>query len=356
MKGNALILANKRLDHNSAKTTHGLLRKSDRFNLLGVIDENHEGKDAGEVMDGIHRNIPCYKSISDAVRKSKDPIKYLILGVATPGGVIPDEMSAQILEGIQNGLSIVNGLHHKLNDHEKIVYAAIHHKVELLDIRNSKPKEQLHFWSGKIYEVNIPIIAVLGTDCAVGKRTTSRFIEDAMNEMGVKTNMIYTGQTGFLQGDGYGFIFDSTINDFVSGELEHAIHTCFQQANPDLILLEGQSALMNPSGPCGSEYLVSANAKAVILQHIPSRKHFKGWEKYNAIIPSLEDHIKMIELYGSKVLAITLNTSGLSKSEALAEKENIQNRLQIPVVLPLEEGMEVLTEVVQSYCSNFTPK
>ena len=35
--------------------------------------------------------------------------------------------------------------------------------------------------------------------------------------------MIYTGQTGWLQGGEYGFIFDSTLNDFVSGELENAI-------------------------------------------------------------------------------------------------------------------------------------
>ena len=356
MKGNALILANEGLDLNNAKTTHGLLRKSERFTIKGVIDEKHSGEDAGVVMDGVHRNIPCYKTIALAIEQNQEQIKYLILGVATPGGIIPEAMTELIIEGIRNGLSIVNGLHHKLNDHERIVYEAIHHKVELLDIRTTKPKEQLHFWSGKIYEVKSPIVAVLGTDCAVGKRTTSRFIEDAMNEIGVKTQMIYTGQTGYLQGDGYGFIFDCTVNDFVSGELEHAIHTCYKEVNPELILLEGQSALMNPSGPCGAEYLASANAKGVILQHVPGRKYFKGWEKYNALIPSLEDHIKMIEIYGSKVLAITFNTTGLTKEEALQAKEETQNRLQIPVILPIEEGMEALTKVVQSYCSNFTSK
>ena len=58
--------------------------------------------------------------------------------------------------------------------------------------------------------------------------------------------MIYTGQTGWLQGGKYGFIFDSTLNDFVSGELEHAILTCYEETNPDVILIEGQSALRNP--------------------------------------------------------------------------------------------------------------
>jgi len=353
MKGNALILANNRLDHNSAKTTHGLLRKSDRFVIKGVIDQQFEGQDAGEVMDGIHRNIPCYKTIDQALKKSKDKIKYLILGVATAGGIIPQELKNEILEGIKYGLSIVNGLHYKLNKDEQIVYAAIHNKVELFDIRRSKAREQLNFWSGKIYEVKSPIIAVLGTDCAVGKRTTARFIESAINDSGLKAKMIYTGQTGYLQGDGYGFIFDSTLNDFVSGELEHAIHQCYEKTNSDLILLEGQSSLFNPSGPCGAEYLTSGNAKGVILQHIPARKYFKGWEKFNAGIPSLKDHIEMIKLYGSEVIAITFNTTGLSKEEAMKIKTQTASELKLPVILPLEEGMDELITVVKKYMQDF---
>ena len=55
------------------------------------------------------------------------------------------------------------------------------------------------------------------------------------------------------------------------GELEHAIVSCWEEAHPDLILLEGQSSLRNPSGPCGSEFLLSGGARGVILQHAPGR-------------------------------------------------------------------------------------
>ena len=75
----------------------------------------------------------------------------------------------------------------------------------------------------------------MGTDCAVGKRTTSRFIMEACQAEGWKTEMIYTGQTGWMQGSSYGIIFDSLPNDFVSGELEHAILSCVSEANPDLM-------------------------------------------------------------------------------------------------------------------------
>ena len=37
---------------------------------------------------------------------------------------------------------------------------------------------------------------------------------------------ITSGQTGWMQGGKYGFILDSTVNDFVSGELEKAIVEC----------------------------------------------------------------------------------------------------------------------------------
>ncbi|MEM1359258.1 MAG: signal peptidase I, partial [Bacteroidota bacterium] len=40
------------------------------------------------------------------------------------------------------------------------------------------------------------------------------------------------GQTGWMQGSKYGFIFDSTLNDFVSGELTHAILQAYKNEQP----------------------------------------------------------------------------------------------------------------------------
>ena len=68
-----------------------------------------------------------------------------------------------------------------------------------------------------------------------------------------------------MQGYSHGFLFDSVPNDFVAGELEHAIVSCATELDPDLIVLEGQSSLRNPSGPAGSEFLLSAGARGVSL-------------------------------------------------------------------------------------------
>ena len=91
--------------------------------------------------------------------------------------------------------------------------------LEIIDVRKPKKATELHFWSGKIKDVKCPKIAVLGTDCALGKRTTTRFLVESMRKAGVKAEMVYTGQTGWMQGAKYGFVFDSTLNDFISGEM-----------------------------------------------------------------------------------------------------------------------------------------
>jgi uncharacterized NAD-dependent epimerase/dehydratase family protein len=193
---------------------------------------------------------------------------------------------------------------------------------------------------------------VLGTDCALGKRTTAVMITDAMKQKGVRAEMIFTGQTGWLQGHRYGFVLDSTYNDFISGELENAVVTCWKEARPDVIFLEGQSALCNPSGPCGSELLLSARSKAVILQHAPSREFYKGQEKMGNRI-SLIRELELIRLYGSRVLAITLNTEDLTLEEAQSYKAQYEKEYGLPVILPLEEGMSRLSDVVQEYIATF---
>ena len=113
----------------------------------------------------------------------------------------------------------------------------------------------------------------------------------------------------------------------------------------ELILIEGQSSLRNPSGPCGTEFLISGNVKGVVLQHKPARTYFDDNEVWGKI-PSLADEIKLIELYGAKVLAITLNEGGFSEKEMVAYQSDTENELGIPVVRPLSEGMDrVLVEV-----------
>jgi uncharacterized NAD-dependent epimerase/dehydratase family protein len=345
MKSNAIVLTGGYLDTISAKTAHGLIRGTDRFNIVGIIDQKYPGRDAGEVLDGKKRNIPVFESIDSFVKSSLVSIQYCIVGVATKGGVIPDALRGLLKEAIENGFGIVNGLHEYVSEIPELADLAKEKGVEIIDVRKPKKFKDLHFWSGKIKEVKCPKIAVLGTDCAMGKRTTTRFLVEAMRKAGYKAEMIYTGQTGWMQGAQYGFVFDSTLNDFISGEMEHALVTCYHEAKPDIIFIEGQSSLRNPSGPAGAEWIISADADAVVLQHNPPRKQYKDMEFYPAFIPDPKDEIELIRIYGAPTVALTVNTAKMTIDAARAYAAQYSKSLDIPVVLPLEDGVDSLVPI-----------
>ena len=343
----AIVLTNGLLMKIYAKTAHGLIRGTERFEIIGVVDcEETAGKDAGELLDGKKRDIPVFSDLETALSELPT-INFLIIGIATMGGVLPADMHEIIKKAIQNKISIVNGLHEYLSEKEEIVSLANANKVELIDIRKPKSRKDLHFWTGEIWTVKASVIAVLGMDCAMGKRTTARMIRDVCQQAGINAQMIYTGQTGWLQGGKYGFIFDSTLNDFVSGEIEHAIVSCWKETKADFILLEGQSSLRNPSGPCGIEFLISGNAKHVILVHAPKRQYFDN-EEYFGEIPSVSSEIDIISRLGSEVIALALNTQGCSVEESKFYQAHYQNLLNIPVLLPMEEGVEEIISTLKA--------
>lgn len=350
----AAILTAGRFATADGKTAHGLVRGPSRFRIVGVVDgPGHAGRDAGELLDGTPRSIPVVETLADLLDLEDprtDPATrphWVVVGVATSGGVLSFELRALLLEAAERGLSIVNGLHDLAGDDPAIRDAAASTGARIVDLRRPKPFGELSFWSGAIRSVRAPRVAVLGTDCALGKRTTAQLLIAALRDAGVAAELVTTGQTGWLQGGRWGFVLDATPNDFVSGELERAIVACDREAAPDLILLEGQSALRNPSGPCGAELLLSAETKAVVLQHAPGRRFFEDQEALGNEIPPLADEIELIARYGARVIAITLNHEGLSAEELARAKEEIARTTGLPAVDPLTDGVAALVPLLR---------
>ncbi len=335
---NAIVLTNGLLQKSDAKTAHGLIRGTERYTIVAVIDdESTAGSDAGVLLDGHHRNIPVFASLESCLQVIKQA-DCLIIGIATVGGLLPANMLEIIRRAITSNLSIVNGLHEFLSEKPEVVTLAQQYAVSLTDIRKPKRRQELHFWSGEIFKVKAPIVAVLGMDCAVGKRTTARMLKQICSQNNIKAEMIYTGQTGWMQGGKYGFIFDSTLNDFISGELEHAIVSCWKETNSEILFIEGQSSLRNPSGPCGFEYIISGNAKHVVLVAAPKRKYFDD-DVHWGEIPSVASEIQLIEQLGAKVIGLVLNTQDCTTEEKARFRNQYEESLKIPVLLPIEEGL-----------------
>lgn len=344
----AVVLANGQLDTIHGKTTHGLVRGPSRFRVVAVVEPRFAGRDAGELVDGRARGIPVVASVADALAGTPRP-QVCVVGIATHGGILPDDARAQVLAAAHAGLTVINGLHRHLADDEEIAAAARAAGGRLIDFRRSKPAHQLRFWSGEILALRTPRIAVLGTDCAVGKRTTAGFLNQAFAERGIRSDLVYTGQTGYLQGYRHGFFFDATPNDFVAGELEAAVLDCARDSRPDIILVEGQASLRNPAGPCGAELLLSARADGTVLQAVPGRQLFEGLEHTGLRIPTVADEIALIESYGVPVLALTINPEGLDAEQAKQTCARLEADHHIPVVLPVTDGVSRVIDALVAH-------
>jgi uncharacterized NAD-dependent epimerase/dehydratase family protein len=226
-----------------------------------------------------------------------------------------------------------------------IAAAAEQRGVVLRDVRKPPPRESLHFFSGKIEEVTCLKVAVLGTDSAVGKRTTAWKLVEACQERGYTAELVGTGQTAWMQGARFGVIMDSLINDFISGEIEHAVWSAWHEVRPDLLVLEGQGSLMNPAYPGGYELLAAGRPDAVVMQHAPARRVYDGFPGYP--LHPLERQIQAVELISDKpVVAITLNHEGLTPEGLAAAADDLRRRTGLPVCDPLTEGCGAVVEAL----------
>jgi uncharacterized NAD-dependent epimerase/dehydratase family protein len=345
--GGAIVYCENAFNTPNGKTAHGLVRFTERYHVLGVIDSNYTGRDAGEVLDGKHNGIQIYGSLEQAMSQTEGA-KYFVIGLAPDGGRLPGDGRTAVYLALQNGLNVDSGLHDFLTNDQDLVSLAKKNHCRIRDIRKTPGRDQLHFFTGKIEEVDCLKLAILGTDSAIGKRTTAWIIVHGLRAAGKRAEMIGTGQTGWMQGAKYSLILDSLINDFVSGEIEHAVHEAWHNERPDAIIIEGQGSLMNPAYPGGFEILAAGRPDYVILQHAPRRKEYDGFPGYK--LHPLDKQIEAIELIsGRKVIAITLNHEGIGFDQIEAECQRIERETGLLCTDPLYEGPIKLVELITNY-------
>ena len=353
-EGNTIVYCEGYFGTSNGKTAHGLVRRTARYKVLSVIDSCLAGKDSGMFMDGKQNNIPICANIKSAVEASIEtgnPATHLVIGLAPDGGRLSNSAREDIKNAIRLGLNVDSGLHDFISDDPVIQSLATEHGVKIRDIRKTPPIEQLHFFSGKIDDVKALKIAVLGTDSAVGKRTTAWLLVDALNAAGIRAEMVGTGQTAWMQGAKYGFIMDSMINDFLSGEVEHAIWSAWDDTHPDTIVIEGQGSLLNPAYPGGYEILAPGRPDVVILQHAPTRKLYDGFPQY--VIDPLPRQIQAIEVVSSKpVVAITVNHENLTRSQIPRVCKSITKETGLTAIDVLIDGADGLVDALRPYLKN----
>ena len=200
-------------------------------------------------------------------------------------------------------------------------------------------------FSGRIAEVTCPRIAVLGTDGAIGKRTTATILTAALKERGLNAIMVGTGQTSLIQGARYGIALDAIPSQFCSGEMEATVVEAFEGEDPDVIIIEGQGALSHPAYLTSTFILRGSRPQAVVLQHAPGRVNLGDFGK--TIMPTPASEINLIETFAdTAVIGLTINHENMTDAEVSTAITLYEYELGIPVTDALTRPTERLVEMV----------
>ena len=351
VEGRAIVYCEGAFSTTNGKTAHGLVRRSRRYEILAVVDSSWRRRDAGNVLDGIPAGIPIVGSVEEAVTDAaarRCPATHLVMGLTPDGGRMPDHARQAVVEALRLGLHVVSGLHDFLSEDPELVTLAEEHGVTLHDVRKPPDRKALHGFTGTIESVGALRVALLGTDSAAGKRTTAWLLVDALIDRGHPAELVGTGQTAWLQGARHCIVLDSLINDFIAGEIEHAVVTAWEEERPEVIVVEGQGSLMNPAYPGGYEILAAARPHCVVMQHVPSRREYDGFPGYP--LHSLPRQIQAVELVSSRpVVAVTISSEGLDDEGVCRARDAMAAETGLPVVEPIRDGLEPVLAALEPY-------
>ena len=323
------------------KVANGLARCSEKYEIVGIIDSTKAGLDAGKYLDGINNKIPIFRNINDAIFKLNYIPDYYIYGIAPLASFLSSQEREIIFNAMRMGMSIINGMPEFLNDDDEFKQMQQKYGVHIIDVRKPPERKDLHLFSGRIFDIKTPIIAVFGTDCAVGKRTTSIKLVEALKNEGLNVVFVTTGQTGLIQGSKYGIAVDVLTSGFMTGEIENEIVKACEKQKPDIIIIEGQGSLSHPAFTSSIAIIRGSCPKAIIVQHPPKRKFRCDFPLIP--MPTLESEINLIETVSdSKVIAITLNHEDMTDDEIDNTIIKYEKSFNLPTTDTLNGGCEKL--------------
>ncbi len=322
----------------TAKTAASVLRYKPE-DVLALLDTTQVGKTAQQLL-GVGGEIPVVANL-DAVPKANT----LMLGIAPPGGRMPEAWRSVILAAIDRGMDVVSGLHDFLSNDAEFCNAAKLKGVQLIDVRKNNERDVAD--RQNIREDCLRIHTV-GQDCSLGKMLVALEVSHALECAGQKSKFIATGQTGIMI-EGDGAPIDCVVADFVSGAVEKLI---LANQHNDILLIEGQGSLAHPrySGVTLS-LLHGCMPHGMIMCYEVGRKNVNGMEH----VP-LQPLSKLVNVYEtmanlmcpSKVIGVAMNSQFVSADEAEAEREKIRRELGLPVCDVIRHGPEELVQAVQA--------
>jgi uncharacterized NAD-dependent epimerase/dehydratase family protein len=338
-----LIVADGDFGPMTSKTANSVIRYlPDR--TVGVLDRQQAGRTVQDVL-GFGGTMPIVGSMTEGLALGPTAV---LIGIAPQGGRLPEEWRSWLAEALDHGCDLWSGLHTFLGDDPLLAAKAAARGRKILDLR--KPPANLPIAGGLAKEVDPLVVLTVGTDCNVGKMTAQLQITKKLNERGVRTRFVATGQTGIMI-EGWGIAVDAVVADFIAGAAERLVLEGSTDA--DVVLVEGQGSINHPGYSGVTLGLLHGSCpEALILCHQSSRQYIGDYRQAAWLrIPPLTDYIRLYETIGSavhptKVVAISLNTYDLTEAEARRACEEATRETGLPATDPVRFDPAPLVDAV----------
>jgi uncharacterized NAD-dependent epimerase/dehydratase family protein len=343
-----------------AKTAVGLLRYGDR-EVAGVLDRDRAGEDVSDSVAGV-QDARIYRACETIVDdRGPDAVDTLVIGVAPIGGSFEDAWRSDVRTAMAAGWNVEAGLHYRLRDDEEFAALAAEHDCELRDVR--MPPADLTVAEGVADDVGPRVVLTVGTDCSVGKMTTTMELVAAARDRGVDARAVPTGQTGIMI-EGWGIAVDRAVSDFTNGAAERLVRAGAGERprdrpggeplpapdEPDLVVVEGQGSIVHPAYSavtCG--LLHGAMPGALVLCHRAGRDAVHGYEDTPLLPP--DEYVDRYESLAApvrptEVVAGSVNTAGMAPDRARTAIDEFGTAIDAPVTDPIRHDAADLVEAV----------
>jgi uncharacterized NAD-dependent epimerase/dehydratase family protein len=322
----------------SAKTASCVIRYCPE-EVVALLDAGQAGKTSRDLL-GVG-DVPVIARLSDAPEA-----RTLLIGIANPGGLIPESWRKIIVEAIQRGLDVVSGMHEFLAEDPELAALASQHQVRLTDVRNNRLQRIAR---GEGLREQCLRIHTVGHDCSVGKMVVAVELTRALQHRGHDAKFAATGQTGIVvEGDGYPI--DCMVADFISGATEQLV---LDHQHHDILVIEGQGSLFHPSySGVTLGLLHGCRPHAMILCYEVGRTHPLGLE--HITLPPLSTVRRFYEIAAAicspcPVIGLAMNSRKLTAEAAETERREMSRLFGLPVCDVFRHGVQPLVEAVLAW-------
>ncbi|KPQ08490.1 MAG: hypothetical protein HLUCCA12_01380 [Rhodobacteraceae bacterium HLUCCA12] len=323
----------------NAKMSEGILRYG-KNPVAAVIDSTQTGNRVRDVST-IASDIPVVATLDEARALGA---RVLVLGTAPSGGRVPAEWMSVLRAAVAGGMSIVNGMHDRL---EPVLGHDLMPGQWIWDLRVPQG-EAPPIAKARAADLSNRRVLMVGTDMAIGKMTAGLELTQSLQQGGHDAAFLATGQTGIAI-TGRGIPLDAIRVDHAAGAVERMV---LDAAAHSIVVVEGQGSLLHPGSTATLPLMRGSCCTHMVLCH---RAGMDTLDELTRVrIPPLREVIALNEMVAAaagaltpaKVAAVALNTARLSPDAAERAVRQVEDETGLPAADPVRSGAARLAEAV----------